>query len=88
MFRTVLQWLFHGSFTEPGQDWVSKSLQNHPSGIIINLSVLLSVPKREDSWNAKKWLQDNDSEDIFSTDDHKNEEDLEERMAGIDLGTV
>ena len=35
-----------------------------------------------------KRLEDNDSEDIFSTDDHKNEEDLEERMAGIDLGTA
>ena len=34
-----------------------------------------------------KRLEDNDSEDIFSTDDHK-KEDLEERMAGIDLGTV
>ena len=35
-----------------------------------------------------KRLEDNDSEDIFSTDDHKNEEDLEEGMAEIDLGTV
>ena len=34
-----------------------------------------------------KRLEDNDSEGIFSTDDHK-KEDLEERMAGINLGTV